>query len=140
MTVSAGAATVFGWFQTLTTITSLITWISILIAYLKFYYACKAQGVDRNTMPMKSWGQPYVAYITLAFFILIVFFNGFAVFTKGNWNIKVREYPQTCTAQTFRLIMRPELHHGIHLRLHLHRFLRILETPLQETVCQGLGS
>jgi amino acid transporter len=86
MTVSAGAANVFGWFQTLTTITSIITWVSILVAYLRFYYACKAQGVDRNTLPMKAWGQPYVAYIALFFFSVVLFFNGFPVFTKGNWS------------------------------------------------------
>jgi yeast amino acid transporter len=110
MTVTAGAANVFSWFQTLTTITSLITWINILIAYVRFHAACKAQGVDRNTLPMKSWvwyhmnrtstrvdetfanhlaqGQPYVAYVTLAFFSIIVFFNGFYVFTNGNWDVK----------------------------------------------------
>jgi amino acid permease len=33
-------------------------------------------------------GQPYVAYVTLAFFSIIVFFNGFYVFTHGNWDVK----------------------------------------------------
>lgn len=37
---------------------------------------------------MVSRFQPYTAYFALVFFIIIVLFNGFAVFTKGNWNIE----------------------------------------------------
>lgn len=86
MSVSSGAANVFGWFQSLTTITSLFTWCSILVAYIRFHKALQAQGVDRNTLPMKSWGQPYTAWAALIFFIIIIVFNGFAVFTHGNWD------------------------------------------------------
>ena len=88
MTVSTGSADVFGWFQTLTTITSLFTWCSVLVAYIKFYRAMEAQGVDRNTLVMKSWGQHYTAYAALFFFVVIIIFNGFAVFTRGNWDVQ----------------------------------------------------
>ncbi|KAM3418571.1 hypothetical protein BST61_g4547 [Cercospora zeina] len=86
MTVSSGAANVFGWFQTLTTITSVITWVNILVAYIAFRKALAAQGVDRNTLVFKSPWQPYTAWIPLVFFMIIIIFNGFAVFTKGRWN------------------------------------------------------
>ena len=89
MTVSAGAANVFGWFQTLTTITSLITWISILIAYLRFRAARKAQGVADKDMVFTAMGGSITAYAALAFFMLILIFNGWAVFTYtdgvSNW-------------------------------------------------------
>lgn len=89
MTVSSGSAVVFGWFQTLTTITSLLTWVSVLIAYLNFLKALKAQGIDRDTqVPFKSRFQPYAAWVSLSFFIVIIVFNGWQVFTKGNWNIQ----------------------------------------------------
>lgn len=95
MTVSSGAASVFDWFQTLTTITSLFTWVSILIAYLRFRAAMAAQGVNRNTdLVFRSRFQPYTAYGALAFFIIIILFNGFAVFThnakdgSSNWDVQ----------------------------------------------------
>ncbi|KAF7193109.1 putative proline-specific permease put4 [Pseudocercospora fuligena] len=93
MTVSAGASSVFDWFQTLTTITSLFTWFSILVAYIKFRRALIAQGVSRDTLVFKSRFQPYSAYIALTFFIIIIIFNGFAVFTHNkdgtsNWSVQ----------------------------------------------------
>jgi len=84
---------VFNWFQTLTTITSLFTWVSVLIAYLRFRAALKAQGVDRNKdLLFKSPFQPYTAYVPLFFFTIIILFNGFKVFTRSdgasNWNVQ----------------------------------------------------
>lgn len=84
---SGGPSTVFAWFQNLTTICSLFTWCSIVIAYLKFYKALEAQGVDRNTLVFKSKWQPYTAWITLAYFTIIIIFNGFYVFLSGNWDV-----------------------------------------------------
>ena len=80
MSVSAGADTVFEWFINLTTIASLFTWCSICVAYIKFHYALKAHSVDRNTLVFKSPFQPYTAYIALAFFSIIIVFNGFDSF------------------------------------------------------------
>lgn len=95
MTVSTGAAAVFEWFQTLTTITSLFTWMSICVAYIRFKDALAAQGVNRNTLVFRSKFQPYCAWAALIFFAIITFFNGFVVFTKNtgpeggsNWNIQ----------------------------------------------------
>lgn len=72
-------------FQNLTTISTLFTWVSICIAYIRFYHACLAQGVDRNTLPMKSPFQPYLAYVSGIFFGLIIFFNGFDSIA-GEWD------------------------------------------------------
>jgi len=87
MSVSSGASTVFNWFQNLCSIANLITWINILIAYIQFRKALIAQGVDRNSLVMKSKWQPWTAYISLAYFCMILLFNGFKVFTKGKWSI-----------------------------------------------------
>ncbi|KAJ8062251.1 hypothetical protein OCU04_008799 [Sclerotinia nivalis] len=87
---SGGASAAFAWFQNLTTIASLFTWCSICVAYIQFYKALAAQGVDRNTLVFKSKFQPYTAYISLGFFIVIILFNGFDVFVGQNhshWNI-----------------------------------------------------
>ncbi|CAK4032016.1 amino acid permease [Lecanosticta acicola] len=93
MTVSTGASSVFDWFQTLTTITSLFTWVSILVAFLRFRAACIAQGVRTEDMVFKSRFQPFTAYAALIFFVIIILFNGFAVFThntdgSSNWGIQ----------------------------------------------------
>ncbi|KAJ9614195.1 hypothetical protein H2200_002331 [Cladophialophora chaetospira] len=87
MSCSAGSNTVFTWFQNLTTISTLFTWVSINIAYIRFHAALKAQGVDRNTLPFKSPFQPYLGYAAAIFFSLIIFFNGFDSIA-GGWKYK----------------------------------------------------
>ncbi|KAI9700548.1 MAG: hypothetical protein M1820_006702 [Bogoriella megaspora] len=90
MSASTGSSNVFDWFQTLTTISSLFTWVSVCVAYIKFHQALKAQNVDRNSLVMKSPFQPYAAYIALVFFSVIILFNGWQVFTYSdgvkNWS------------------------------------------------------
>jgi len=85
MSVSTGANTVFNWFQNLVTIANLFTWCCICISFIQFRKALIAQGVDRNTLVFKSRFQPYGAWIPLVYFILIIFFNGFKVFTISPW-------------------------------------------------------
>ncbi|RAR15338.1 amino acid permease [Stemphylium lycopersici] len=85
MSVSAGANTVFIWFQNLTTIASLFTWCSICYTYTRFRKACIAQNVNRSSMIFRSRWQPYSAWIAFAYFALIIFFNGFKVFTTTPW-------------------------------------------------------
>jgi amino acid transporter len=81
MSVSTGANDVFSWFQNLTTIAQLFTWSCICIASIRFRKALIAQGVDSNTLIMKAPFNPYMAYASLVYFVLIILFNGFAVFT-----------------------------------------------------------
>jgi len=86
LSCSSGSTTVFGWFLTLCAITSLMTWCNILVAYLRFHAALKAQGVDRNTLVFKSRFQPYVAWVVLIFFLLVLLTNAWPVFTNGNFD------------------------------------------------------
>lgn len=86
LSCGSSAIAVFNWFLNLTTIASLFTWISISVAYIRFHAHLKAQGVDRNTLVMKSPLQPYLAWISLIFFSIIVLFNGWEVFTTGGWS------------------------------------------------------
>ncbi|KAF8858960.1 hypothetical protein BDZ45DRAFT_590539 [Acephala macrosclerotiorum] len=87
---NGGAASAFNWFQNLTTIASLFTWCSICVAYIQFYKALEAQGVDRNTLVFKSHFQPYTAWFAFFYFAMIILFNGFDVFVGKNhshWSI-----------------------------------------------------
>ena len=62
--------------------------MSILVAYLRFKAALDAQGVNRNDLQFKSPYQPYVAWVALVFFSLVLLFNGWEVFTTGGWTAK----------------------------------------------------
>lgn len=85
MSCSSGASKVFTWFQNLTTISTLFSWVSICIAYIQFHKALKAQGIDRSTLVFRSPFQPYTAWFALIFFSIIILFNGFYVFSP--WSV-----------------------------------------------------
>ncbi|KAH7268818.1 amino acid permease/ SLC12A domain-containing protein [Fusarium solani] len=84
---NGGAAQAFQWFQNLVTISSLFTWASVCLAYTRFHSALKANGIDRDSLALKSPGQPYTAYSALVFFCVIIVFNGFKVFIHGQWDV-----------------------------------------------------
>jgi len=89
LNVSANGVTVFNWFVNITSITGLITWDIILITYARFYAGLKYHGIDRNTLPYKAPFQPYATYFGIFFITIIIIFNGFSVFLKGNWDVNV---------------------------------------------------
>ncbi|PVH73517.1 hypothetical protein DL98DRAFT_50370 [Cadophora sp. DSE1049] len=88
MSVSAGGSTVFQWFQSLVAIAYLCTWSAICIAYIRWHKALNFQGVNRAELGFRATGQLYSAYGGLCFFLIVLLFNGFKVFTKGNWDVK----------------------------------------------------
>jgi amino acid transporter len=83
MTLSDGAATVFGWLQDLVSIAALINWMVICSVYLRLFYGCKAQGIDRKDLPWKAPFQPYAAWLSLIAFPILLFFGGYTVFIHG---------------------------------------------------------
>ncbi|RDW58874.1 hypothetical protein BP6252_13350 [Coleophoma cylindrospora] len=87
MAISAGGANVFAWFANIITVASLFTWGSVCIAFLRFRKAQMIMGLHNEARPFISKFQPYTAYLTLGFCVLIIVFNGFDVFLSGNWNV-----------------------------------------------------
>ncbi len=83
MSVSSSSQEVFGHFVNVVSIFGLLTWISILITYIGFTRALKAQGVSKSTLaytaPMQSWA-PYLA---LALCIIVAFIKNFTAFLNG---------------------------------------------------------
>jgi Amino acid permease len=71
MGVSAGAGKVFNWFANMTSIAGLLTWFGISFTYIRFYAGMKAQGIDRQTLPFSSRLQPYAAWYSAVFCIII---------------------------------------------------------------------
>ncbi|KAH3666055.1 hypothetical protein OGAPHI_004244 [Ogataea philodendri] len=81
-------STVLNWLINLTTGSQLINYFYMMIVYLGFYRACKAQGLDRSTLPLQSiltkW-QPYPAiYGAVCMFIVIAFLGVFAFVPEFN--------------------------------------------------------
>ncbi|KAJ6511434.1 amino acid permease/ SLC12A domain-containing protein [Mycena vitilis] len=75
-----GANDAFNWLANITTLGSLITWVGIAVAHIRWYRAMKVQGLSRDELPFKSWTQPYGAWLVLICFSIIMFFNGFQTF------------------------------------------------------------
>jgi amino acid transporter len=83
---SGGASQAFTWLLNLSTVAGLLAWMTLCICYIRFHHACKAQNVDRNTLPMKGRLQPLAAYVGAIGSGIITLFSGFSVFLSGNWN------------------------------------------------------
>jgi amino acid transporter len=55
------------------------------ITYIFFYRACKAQGVDRKTLPYTGWLQPYCAYVALVWLIVVTAIYGYTCYLP--WSV-----------------------------------------------------
>ena len=84
MSLSTGASVAFGWLQDLVSVAAIITWMVITTVYLRFYYGCKKQGIDRSELPWKAPFQPYAAWLSLTSFFVLLLTGGYSVFIKGH--------------------------------------------------------
>ncbi|ODV81684.1 uncharacterized protein CANTADRAFT_19302 [Suhomyces tanzawaensis NRRL Y-17324] len=57
------------------------------IIYIRFYHACKAQGIDRSTFPYRAWFQPYSIYIAASLIWCLIGILGYHVFKPGMWSV-----------------------------------------------------
>jgi amino acid transporter len=86
MTLSSGASTVFSWLQDLVSVSALVGWMVITGVYLRFYYGCKAQGIDRASLPWKAPFQPYAAWLSFISFTILLLTGGYVTFIHGHWD------------------------------------------------------
>ncbi|KIV92088.1 hypothetical protein PV10_06555 [Exophiala mesophila] len=77
---SNNSSVVITWFASLVTGGGLISYIVMSITYIFFYRACKAQGLDRRTLPYRGWFQPYCAYFGLAWMFTVCCIYGYTVY------------------------------------------------------------
>lgn len=84
---SSTAITVFNWLYNISSITGLITWLVILVSYLRMYYGLKRQGLSREDFPYIAPFQPYASWFGAIFVTLVILFNGFSIFLAGNWDV-----------------------------------------------------
>jgi amino acid transporter len=53
------------------------------------FYGLKKQGLSRDDFPYKAPFQPYASWFGAVFVFLVLLFNGFTVFLRGNWDVSV---------------------------------------------------
>lgn len=80
LVASNNGATVFGWFVGLSTCAFVLAYTAMLVTYLGWYRALKAQGISRDSLAWKAPFMPYGAYIGTVFGCLVLIFLGFDVF------------------------------------------------------------
>ena len=87
LNVSSSSAKVLTWFTNIITAAQIIDYIVICITYLFFYRACKAQGLDRRSMPYFASFQPYSTWFAMIFLTCVVTCYGYPVFLPGRWSL-----------------------------------------------------
>ncbi|THW56463.1 dicarboxylic amino acid permease [Aureobasidium pullulans] len=80
MNVAKSASTVFGYFVSLVTVFGALNWISILVSYIGFIQALRAQKISLSELPYRGFLQPYGAWFSLCLTVLVVLFNGYNAF------------------------------------------------------------
>ncbi|KID81926.1 dicarboxylic amino acid permease [Metarhizium guizhouense ARSEF 977] len=80
MVVSDDSKKVFGYFVNLTTIFGLLSWISLLVTYIFFLKARRAQNISDSVMPYIAPQGLIGTYISLFFCILILLTKNFDAF------------------------------------------------------------
>jgi yeast amino acid transporter len=93
LTLSTGSGQAFSWLSNLSALSSLVAWICICICFLRFKKALEVQGlcveinlstgIDRKKLPLRGWFQPYIAWVCIVAFTLVLIFNGFQSFIGG---------------------------------------------------------
>lgn len=86
MNLSSSGEDVFNWLLNITAVAGFIAWSCVCVCHLCFIRALKAQNIDRDTLPFKSWGGSYLAWYALTFCIIIILTQGFTAFVP--WDVK----------------------------------------------------
>lgn len=85
--LSQGTAVVLSWFVSLVTASQLINFSVMAFTFIRFKAACEAQGLSRDKLPYKGWGQPFLAWYALAGCFTMAFVGGYTVFLPGKWSV-----------------------------------------------------
>uniref|UniRef100_A0A060T9M7 ARAD1B00352p n=1 Tax=Blastobotrys adeninivorans TaxID=409370 RepID=A0A060T9M7_BLAAD len=84
LNVSSSSANVFTWFTNISTVSGFISWVAVLIAYLRFRKAMIYNGI-LDTLPYRTAGQPWTTWIVMILVAIITLTNGFTVFVGGSF-------------------------------------------------------
>ncbi|KAL8376617.1 hypothetical protein RB595_007633 [Gaeumannomyces hyphopodioides] len=92
LVASHSAVTVFFWFVDLTTTALIVTYTMMMIAYIGFYRARNAQGMDTATLPYVAPLTPYSSYLALVLGCTAVPFVGFDTFSPFEYRDFITAY------------------------------------------------
>ncbi|KAM5342990.1 hypothetical protein ACJ41O_013956 [Fusarium nematophilum] len=87
LAVSNDSALVLTWLTNIITAAQIIDHIVICVTYIFFHNACRAQGVDRASLPYYGYFQPYGAYVAAVFLTTVVCVYGYTVFLPGSFTV-----------------------------------------------------
>ncbi|TGO58536.1 hypothetical protein BOTNAR_0180g00230 [Botryotinia narcissicola] len=76
---------VFNWFINLTNTSGFISWICCCVVFFRFRKACVAHEI--TDLPYRSRFQPYLAYVSICAFTILLLCNGYSVFFPGKWSV-----------------------------------------------------
>ncbi|ETI26948.1 hypothetical protein G647_10047 [Cladophialophora carrionii CBS 160.54] len=82
---SSSSSIVITWFVNLVTAGGLIDYIVMCITYIFFHRACKAQGLDRRTLPYYGYFQPFCAWFALIWLFVVTCIYGYTVYLP--WDV-----------------------------------------------------
>ncbi|KAL5118446.1 lysine permease [Pleosporales sp. CAS-2024a] len=85
MNLSSNGGEAFNWLLNITSVAGFIAWSCIFLCHVCFVRALKAQNMDRDTLPYKSWGGRGLAIYGLVFCVIIIITQGFIAFVP--WNV-----------------------------------------------------
>ncbi|PPQ91429.1 hypothetical protein CVT25_014317 [Psilocybe cyanescens] len=85
--LSNNAAVVIQWFVNLVTASQLMNYAIISYTYIRFHKALKAQGISRDSLPHKSFWQPFCGYYAFIATFTMAFVGGYTVFLPGRWDV-----------------------------------------------------
>lgn len=86
LSVSNTSASVFSWFQNISSSAILYNWIVIAVNHIAMHRALKRQGFSRNNLPYTFYGGRYAGFYSLFFSIIFLLTGGFPVFIHGYWD------------------------------------------------------
>jgi amino acid transporter len=84
LNVSSESSEVFTWFTNISTVSGFLSWVTVLIAFIRFRKAMVYNNIV-DTLPFKAPFQPINAWITMFIVALIALTNGFTVFVGGSF-------------------------------------------------------
>ena len=86
MNLSSNGTEAFNWLLNIVSVAGFIAWSCVCICHIAFMRALKAQNIDRDTLPFKSWGGTPLAVYGLIFCATITITQGFTAFVP--WNVE----------------------------------------------------
>ncbi|KAI5956045.1 hypothetical protein KGF57_003531 [Candida theae] len=86
LSVDSSSATVFSWFQNISSSAILFNWIVIAANHIALHRSLKEQGYTRKDLPYTFIGGRYAGFYSLFFSTIFLLTGGFPVFIHGFWD------------------------------------------------------